>query len=145
MRLEVVCASEPQPQLTAQRPRSLLWSSIAVTGTGIIKSTALRGGKEVVTDERAAVGLEVMAASVPQLLRLLYPALYPVHDPAGDWGRPGPDGRCARTLCHGARARQANWQPLRALISEVKAMGGVAAAPAAPCAVPCLDLVATGA
>ncbi|KAK9828118.1 hypothetical protein WJX81_006860 [Elliptochloris bilobata] len=60
---------------------------------GIMKSTALRGGKEVVTDERAAVGLEVMAASVPQLLRLLYPALYPVHDPAGDWGRPGPDGR----------------------------------------------------
>lgn len=48
----------------------------------------------MVTDERAAVGLEVMAASVPQLLRLLYPALYPVHDPAGDWGRPGPDGRC---------------------------------------------------
>ena len=46
------------------------------------------------TDERAAVGLEVMAASVPQLLRLLYPALYPVHDPAGDWGRPGPEGRC---------------------------------------------------
>ena len=70
-------------------------STAACLRAGIIKSTALRGGKEVVTDERAAVGLEVMAASVPQLLRLLYPALYPVHDPAGDWGRPAPDGRCA--------------------------------------------------
>ena len=70
----------------------LPWSPPTGSRAGIIKGTALRGGKEVVTDERAAVGLEIMAASVPQLLRLLYPALYPVHDPAGDWGRPGADG-----------------------------------------------------
>ena len=46
--------------------RSCLLSS-CLLGAGIIKSTALRGGKEVVTDERATVGLEVTAASVPQL------------------------------------------------------------------------------
>ena len=61
----------------------------------------------MVTDERAAVGLEVMAASVPQLLRLLYPALYPVHDPAGDWGRPGPDGRCGPRAAPRLRCTQA--------------------------------------
>ena len=96
--LEVVSASLPQLQAETFSLPLLFCSTAAWFGAGIIKSTALRGGKEVVTDERAAVGLEVMAASVPQLLRLLYPALYPVHDPAGDWGRPGPDGRCACML-----------------------------------------------
>jgi hypothetical protein len=92
-----LCASEPRlsrPGPAGRRAVPQCYLKPLHWAAGIIKSTALRGGKEVVTDERAAVGLEVMAASVPQLLRLLYPALYPVHDPAGDWGRPGPDGRC---------------------------------------------------
>ncbi len=53
----------------------------------MLKCTALKGGgKEVLTDERFAVGLDVMAASTPALLRLIYPPLYPLHDPNGSWG-----------------------------------------------------------
>lgn len=61
---------------------------------GILKGTALRGsGSTVNADERIAVGHDVMAAAVPGLIRLVYPQLYPVHDPSGDWGKPqGPDG-----------------------------------------------------
>ena len=68
---------------------------LAVWTLGITKLPALRGGaRDVSPDERAAQGLEVMAAPVRPLLRLLYPALLPVHDPSGDWGRPrsGPKG-----------------------------------------------------
>ena len=68
---------------------------LAVWTLGITKLPALRGGaRDVSPDERAAQGLEVMAAPVRSLLRLLYPALLPVHDPSGDWGRPrsGPKG-----------------------------------------------------
>lgn len=62
---------------------------LAVWTLGITKLPALRGGaRDVSPDERAAQGLEVMAAPVRSLLRLLYPALLPVHDPSGDWGRP---------------------------------------------------------
>ena len=39
-------------------------------------------------DERIAVGLDLMSASVPTMLRLLYPNLYVVHDTSGDWGKP---------------------------------------------------------
>ncbi|KAK9811733.1 hypothetical protein WJX72_009241 [[Myrmecia] bisecta] len=60
---------------------------------GLMKCAALRGtARDVNTDERIAVGLEIMAASVPNLLRLIYPNLYPVYDPAGDWGKPSPSG-----------------------------------------------------
>lgn len=51
--------------------------------------------RDVQSDERVAFGFDVNAASVGQLLSWVYPALYPVHDAAGDWGRPGPDGRRA--------------------------------------------------
>lgn len=63
-------------------------------GTGLMKSAAIRGSaRDVVTDERIAVGLELMSANVPTLLRLLYPSLYAVHDPAGDWGKGKGPGR----------------------------------------------------
>ena len=62
---------------------------LAVWTLGITKLPALRGGaRDVSPDERSAQGLEVMAAPVRALLRLLYPALLPVHDPSGDWGKP---------------------------------------------------------
>ena len=62
---------------------------LAVWTLGITKLPALRGGaRDVSPDERAAQGLDVMAAPVRSLLRLLYPAMLPVHDPSGDWGRP---------------------------------------------------------
>ena len=62
---------------------------LAVWTLGITKLPALRGGaRDVSPDERAAQGLEVMAAPVRSLLRLLYPAMLPVHDPSGEWGRP---------------------------------------------------------
>ncbi|KAK9794070.1 hypothetical protein WJX73_006515 [Symbiochloris irregularis] len=65
-----------------------LWS------LGALKTAALRGTvKDVPTDERISVGFDIIAASVPQLLRMAYPQLMPVHDPNGDWGRLGPDGR----------------------------------------------------
>jgi len=60
---------------------------------GVAKCGALRGGaRDVAPDERAAVGHDIMAASVPALLRMLYPAALPLHDPAGEWGRPRPGG-----------------------------------------------------
>ena len=60
-----------------------------------MKSAAIRGSaRDVVIDERIAVGLDLMSASVPTMLRLLYPSLYALHDPAGNWGKPpGEDGR----------------------------------------------------
>ena len=66
---------------------------------GLLSSPALRGTmRDVQSDERASFGFDVNAASVAQLLAWVYPALYPVHDPTGDWGRPGPDGRCRTAL-----------------------------------------------
>ena len=61
---------------------------------GLLKLSAIRGGpRDVVLDERLAVGLDLMSASVPSMLRMLYPPLYAVHDRAGSWGRPQADGR----------------------------------------------------
>ena len=67
-----------------------------------MKSAAIRGSaRDVITDERIAVGLDLMGASVPTMLQLLYPSLYAVHDPQGDWGKPQSNGRQAPTppLC----------------------------------------------
>jgi len=58
-----------------------LWS------LGTMKSAALRGGaKDVNPDERIAIGHFIMQASVEALCRLVYPHLYPLHDPSGPWG-----------------------------------------------------------
>ena len=61
---------------------------------GLLKSSALRGGaRDVPPDERILAGFEIMAAPTTELLRYLYPQLYTVSDPAGDWGRPIASGR----------------------------------------------------
>ena len=65
---------------------------------GLLKSSALRGGaRDVLPDERILAGFEIMAAPTAELLRYLYPNLYPISDPAGDWGRPTADGRYVPT------------------------------------------------
>ena len=74
---------------------------------GLLKSSALRGGaRDVLPDERILAGFEIMAAPTAELLRYLYPSLYPISDPAGDWGRPTADGRYVTTtinlLCNNA-------------------------------------------
>ena len=54
----------------------------------------IRGGAaDVNADERVAVGYEIIGGGIDQVLRLLYPALYPLHDLKADWGQKGPDGK----------------------------------------------------
>ena len=63
---------------------------------GLTKSSALRGGhRDVNADERVVVGQDLVAAGVPQTLRVAYPDLFAVHDPAGQprFGR-GCDDPC---------------------------------------------------
>lgn len=61
---------------------------------GLLKSSALRGGaRDVPPDERILAGFEIMAAPTPELLRYLYPNLYLISDPTGDWGRPTANSR----------------------------------------------------
>lgn len=58
-----------------------------------MKTAALRGsGRDVNSDERTAVGHQMMVGSVYDLLRLIYPSAYAVHDPAGGWGRERGEG-----------------------------------------------------
>ena len=74
---------------------------------GLLKSSALRGGaRDVLPDERILAGFEIMAAPTAELLRYLYPNLYLISDPAGDWGRPTADGRYVpfnNVLCNTVR------------------------------------------
>ena len=51
--------------------------------------------RDVSNDDRAAFCFDISSASVDQLLTWVYPSLYPVHDPSGDWGKPDAQGRCA--------------------------------------------------
>lgn len=79
------CCRRPWPALHLQPPRHL--SRIPPLAAGLTKVAALRGsGRDVNSDERIAVGHTVMAGSVWDLLRLVYPAAYPVHELAGAWG-----------------------------------------------------------
>ena len=51
--------------------------------TGLTKAAAFRGGqRDVAVDERLAVALGIQGASVADILRLAYPALYALHDPS---------------------------------------------------------------
>ena len=72
--------------------------SLPVLVLGLLKTTALRGsGKDVNTDERAAVGAQIVTAPVVDIVKLCYPSCYRVDDRTGDWGRPrdgeGPSGQ----------------------------------------------------
>ena len=51
---------------------------------GLSKVAALRGtGRDVNSDERAAVGHEIISGSSYDILKLIYPSCYPVYDPSG--------------------------------------------------------------
>ncbi|KAG7669812.1 hypothetical protein Ndes2437B_g05999 [Nannochloris sp. 'desiccata'] len=64
--------------------------SLPVLVLGLMKTAAIRGsGRDVNTDERAAVAAEIMTAPVTDILKLCYPACYRVDDQTGSWGRPG--------------------------------------------------------
>ncbi|KAL0025356.1 hypothetical protein WJX79_010862 [Trebouxia sp. C0005] len=79
-------------------PESLRYLSLWVLG--LLKSSALRGGaRDVLPDERILAGFEIMAAPTTELLRYLYPQLYTVSDPGGEWGRPTTSGRVGRPEC----------------------------------------------
>lgn len=72
--------------------------SLPLLTLGLAKTAALRGsGRDVSSDERTAVGHQMVACSVYDNLRLVYPSCYPVHELAGDWGKERPDapGRVA--------------------------------------------------
>ena len=58
--------------------------SLPVLVLGLLKCAALRGtGRDVNTDERTAVGHQMVAAPVEDVLRLTYPACYPVYELGG--------------------------------------------------------------
>lgn len=51
------------------------------THAGLSKTAALRGGgRDVNSDERTAVGHQMVACSVYDMLRLVYPSCYPVYE-----------------------------------------------------------------
>lgn len=78
----------------AQQNCTFTGAASFVSFAGLLKSSAVRGGaRDVMLDERIAVGLDLMSASVPVMLRMLYPPLYQVHDPTtSPWGKPQGDG-----------------------------------------------------
>lgn len=54
---------------------------------GLMRSSAFRGGaREVGADERIVAMHRTMESSVESFCRLVYPNVYPIHDPAGPWG-----------------------------------------------------------
>ena len=56
----------------------------------------MRGsGRDVNSDERAAVSAQIMTAPVEDILKLCYPACYRVDDRSGDWGQPQANGAVA--------------------------------------------------
>ena len=61
--------------------------SLPLLTLGVLKTAALRGsGRDVNTDERAAVGHEIISGPVPDILRLAYPSCFRVDQLSGNWG-----------------------------------------------------------
>ncbi len=61
--------------------------SLPVMALGLMKSSALRGGgRDVNTDERAAVSSSITTGRVHDIVRLLYPSCYRVDQEGGPWG-----------------------------------------------------------
>jgi hypothetical protein len=76
--------------------------SLPLLTLGLLKAAALRGsGRDVNSDERAAVGHQLAVCSVYDALRLVYPACYPVHELSGGW-EPSPPRRHAFCSCSDA-------------------------------------------
>ena len=61
--------------------------SFPVLTLGLLKTSALRGsGRDVNTDERAAVAHEIITGSTSDIIKLIYPSCYRVDHEQGDWG-----------------------------------------------------------
>ena len=78
---------------------------LPVWALAIMKCGALRGGaKEVAPDERIAFGFDLMSSNTERMLRMVYPAVFPLHRPAdgGPWGQPDaqrPGKTCLPPTC----------------------------------------------
>lgn len=69
--------------------------SLPIAVLGMLKCSAIRGsGRDVNTDERAAVGHSIITGSAYDIVKLCYPSCYPVHSPSGNWGMVDDAGRC---------------------------------------------------
>lgn len=67
--------------------------SLPLLVLGLLKTAALRGtGRDVNSDERAAVSAQIMTGPVGDIVKLCYPACYRVDDRSGDWGQPQANG-----------------------------------------------------
>ena len=60
--------------------------------------TARGGAADVNSDERVAVGFEIVGSRIDVVLKLLHPSLYPLHDLRADWGQCGPDGKVRQKM-----------------------------------------------
>jgi protein transport protein SEC24 len=84
----------------AQRgaPQALVFPSslrlLPALALGLLKHSALRGGREVPSDERAAAAHALMEAPQGETVRQSYPDVYALHDSGALWGTPvAADGR----------------------------------------------------
>eukprot|EP00889_Picochlorum_renovo_P008544 jgi/Picre1/35574/NNA_003035.t1 len=61
--------------------------SLPVLTLGLLKTAALRGsGRDVNTDERAAVSHHITTGTIRDLVKLMYPSCYRVDQESGNWG-----------------------------------------------------------
>lgn len=91
------------PPGTGPSPSSLILperlKSLPLLVLGVLKTASLRGsGRDVNTDERAAVGHQITASSVPDILRLIYPSCYRVDNLSGNWGKEVLDSKGRQTI-----------------------------------------------
>ncbi len=87
---------------------------LCALGAGLTKTSALRGsGRDVNTDERTAVGHEIVTGSSYDALKLVYPSCYPIYEPTGALGRAGP---AAQGSCCGIALGRASWARVSGLV-----------------------------
>jgi protein transport protein SEC24 len=76
----------------ARNPQALVFPSslrlLPALALGLLKHAALRGGREVPSDERAAAAHALMEAPQPETVRQSYPDVYALHDSGALWGTP---------------------------------------------------------
>jgi protein transport protein SEC24 len=80
----------------ARNPGALVYPSslrlLPALALGLLKHAALRGGREVPSDERAAAAHALMEAPQAETARQSYPDVYALHDSGALWGTPAAPG-----------------------------------------------------
>jgi protein transport protein SEC24 len=80
----------------ARNPQALVFPSslrlLPALALGLLKHAALRGGREVAADERAAAAHALMEAPQHETVRQAYPDVYALHDSGAAWGTPDGGG-----------------------------------------------------